>query len=176
MSAAYDQLASVYDATFSGSEDIAENQEVFKRLNYTGGSVLDVGCGTGLFLDYVKPDAYLGVDPSTGMILELLRRHPGARTVVSTFEHMIATVKYDVIVSLFGSISYVYPASLIKVRRMLNPGGRFFLMFIGPGYTPRIHQLMKNPPPMVHRYERGSIPGAVTSAFADKYTIVEGSA
>ena len=41
-------------------------------------AILDIGCGTGRVLDLglTEPERYAGVDPSTPMLNQLVRKHP----------------------------------------------------------------------------------------------------
>tara|TARA_R110000803_G_scaffold28011_8_gene65119 strand:- start:8281 stop:8832 length:552 start_codon:yes stop_codon:yes gene_type:complete len=137
--APYDALAATYDELFSDPSSLEENHDVMRRIGYSEGSVLDIGCGTGLFLDHHKPDGYLGVDPSAGMLAALHEKHPEAMVTNCTFEDYIPSDRYDLIVSLFGSISYVDPKSFNKITRSLSPGGRVFLMFYRNDYEPLTH-------------------------------------
>lgn len=137
--APYDAIAAQYDALWSSPAAKAENQAVIESLGYDGGDVLDVGCGSGLLLDYLKPDNYLGIDPSRAMLDLLSARHPQAETICTTFESLYTERRFDLIVGMFGSAAYVTPEAWTRLPRMLKPGGRFFLMFFAPGYSPVTH-------------------------------------
>jgi len=71
-------------------------------------SVLDVGCGTGEFLDYLGNCVYYGYDPFT----------PGA------FHELPVTLKYDVAV-FRGTLQHIYnPVEVLKhIHHLLTPGG-----------------------------------------------------
>ena len=55
--------------------------------------------------------------------------------VLSKFEDF-AWGEFDLIISLFGSLSYVNPLYLPRVKEMLRPHGRYFLMFPADDYEP----------------------------------------
>jgi len=56
---AYDRIAATYDSLFNDETSKEEEQELFARIgNLSQLSVLDVGCGTGLLLDYAIPTGY----------------------------------------------------------------------------------------------------------------------
>jgi hypothetical protein len=145
--AEYDGIAPLYDGWWNGEDARIETEEVLKLLGYRGGSVLDVGCGTGLFLDFhpFAASDYLGLDPSMEMLYRLQGKHPGAAVRPWTFEefagHPAPGQKFDVIVSLFGAAAYIEPHALARIPQMLSPGGRFFLMFYAPGYVPQSDRL-----------------------------------
>lgn len=132
----YDKVADVYDDLFSDNESIAENLFVVEHVPNKG-RILDIGCGTGLLLDYsvIPPERYLGIDPSRCMLDIFRKKHPGYTVIQTTFEKYSGD-KFDSIVSLFGAPSYIVPESFLRIAEFMNPGGRLFLMFYAPGYTP----------------------------------------
>lgn len=137
----YDQIADKYDGLFRSPEALAENALVFQMIpDTTGTRVLDIGCGTGLFLDYRRDSLYMGIDPSGHMLFHLRKKHPNAQTFPAKFEDFYKG-KFDVIVSLFGCASYIPPQALRRIPRMLNPCGSYFLMFYKSGYHPVTYTL-----------------------------------
>lgn len=102
------------------------------------GSVLDIGCGTGLLTEItnIAPNDYWGVDPSKGMLTQFAKKHPQYE------EHLINKPydgrniniqEYDNIVALFGSPSYL---SYIAVMAIAKSNARKFLMFYKEKYHP----------------------------------------
>lgn len=81
----YDEIATEYDRLHPTSLEL----EASLRAAFAGlsgkypPSVLDIGCGTGRLLDLglVRPDRYVGVDPSTPMLNQLVRKHPALASV-----------------------------------------------------------------------------------------------
>lgn len=130
----YDQIAGQYDHLHIAPECLTENKEVIKRLSYQGGSVLDIGCGTGLLLDYLAPDEYTGIDPSAGMLRILSQKHPEARVIKTRFEEYVG--RADLVVSLFGAANYITPQAISNLPRVVAPGGRWFIMFYKDEYHP----------------------------------------
>lgn len=69
----YDILSERYDELY-GEEQVGKYKNVVKIYGGNLGVVLDAGCGTGLFLEYVKHSReveyllYVGVDISLGML------------------------------------------------------------------------------------------------------------
>lgn len=131
----YDQIAYDYEQAFKDFDSLKENVEVIEMVDYKAGSVLDIGCGTGLFLDYVAPQKYVGIDPSNKMLEVMRAKHPVAPAICTPFEEY-AGQQVDLIVSLFASASYIPPEAIGRIPSLLKPGGRYFLMFYAPGYHP----------------------------------------
>jgi hypothetical protein len=119
-------LAERYDTLFCDRTSLDENKTVmesirgenqYEDVRVFGGvrdqRILDIGAGTGLLLDYfgseIAVDDYVAVEPSTPMGKQFCT---------------------------FGAISYVRPEYVSRVVEMLNPGGRYFLMFYLDGYDP----------------------------------------
>ena len=77
----YDGLASCYDDCNPTSETLAARlgEAAAALAGEHPPAVLDVGCGTGRILDLglTRPDRYAGIDPSTPMLNQLVRKHPG---------------------------------------------------------------------------------------------------
>lgn len=138
----YDEVAEVYDDRFSDPDSLAENEEVMTLVgDLQGKRVLDIGAGTGLLLDYVHsdlpPENYVGIEPSVGMRNQLLHKHPEyADSVVLTPFEDFANGTFDVVLSLFGSVSYIPHEYLSRLKSMQRTGGRRLLMFFKDGYNP----------------------------------------
>jgi SAM-dependent methyltransferase len=81
----YDAIASSYDEQNPTSVPFADAlHDAFVTLaGVYPPAVLDVGCGTGRMLDLgiTTSDRYAGVDPSTPMLNQLVRKHPGIGAV-----------------------------------------------------------------------------------------------
>lgn len=159
----YDQIALIYDGLHNSPESLAESRSVVEAIGYQGGDVLDVGCGTGLLLDHLRPDGYVGIDPSFAMLQEFERKHgtgkvtpfgdsrvnpkdgilqdlelryPGATLVHAGLERFHTERRFGLVVGLFGSASYIKDEVLQRIPGFLVAGGRAHLMFYAPGYEP----------------------------------------
>ena len=147
MKADYDEIAEKYDIFFSTKKYHDEDVEVSKKLPVRG-KVLDIGCGTGLLIDMyiyknVASDAYeyVGVDPCFYMLKKLILKHGDKKCYCCKFEEMESSEKFDTIISLYNSPSYIKPKSITKIKDIANPGANVFLMFAKDGYTPIAHSL-----------------------------------
>ncbi len=142
----YDNLAEAYDDYHVDGKSLAENRRIGRYLrNFIGPTdvVIDLGCGTGLLLDLVDipADRYVGLDISEGMLESARKKHPGYRFVQGDLQKEIKGLedeRFTIAISLFGSPSYceLTPVAA-NVRTLLQPGGRYFLMYCGPHYLSR---------------------------------------
>jgi hypothetical protein len=134
----YDRLAPIYDARYSTPECLSENNQIFgdvKDLLTPISSILDVGCGTGIAIEYlsISSVSYLGIDPSQGMKNEFIRKYPQYNFEQTRFEDAKIDKYFDIVISLFGSPSYIEPASYGRLRASAD---EYFLMFYKDGYKP----------------------------------------
>lgn len=134
----YDDIAVKYDDLFRDERSLVENREVGAMLPPLKGSILDIGCGTGLLTEIynVSPNDYLGIDPSNGMLSQFKAKHPEFtdRLINSPFTgHGFAGKKFDNIIALFGSPSYLSAYALIAISKS---NARKFLMFYKEDYHP----------------------------------------
>jgi len=173
MSHPYDRVAPNYDAAFSTAEARAEDLEVINSIDYRGETVLDIGCGTGLFLDYITPSWYVGIDPSKGMLNRLRDKHAAAFTLAKAFEDFDnGIVRFDLAVSLFGSLNYVKPEHIARIPEMLKPTGRYFLMLAKEAYTPVTHTMFSMEVPFYH-HPRSILPGRIREI--GNYFVIDGT-
>lgn len=79
----YDGAATYYDERHPTPDTRALLEAVVGLAGAHPPALLDVGCGTGRVLDLglTRPDRYAGVDPSTPMLNQLVRKHPGVAAV-----------------------------------------------------------------------------------------------
>lgn len=134
----YDEIAKDYDKLFLDRKSLVENAEVGEMLPPLSGKVLDIGCGTGILTEIkkVNPRNYIGIDPSMGMLKCFIKKHPkfSNSLINKTFEESeVECDNFDVIVSLFGSVSYLSAFSVVEIA---NSKARKFLMFYKKDYHP----------------------------------------
>lgn len=132
----YDEIAVSYDGLYTDPVSRYEDEVVrslLHRLNVNDASVLDLGCGTGLFLDLgFRPCDYLGVDISAEMVAIAEQKHSSHAFLVGDMATPLPR-RFDVVVSLFGGASQALHVSLPDLLRPLRPGGRFCLMVFADG-------------------------------------------
>lgn len=136
---AYDPIAIDYDDIHANAKAEDENNTILSSFTGNQGSVLDIGCGTGLFYKHLKFDKYTGIDPSSLMLNAFHMKHhpsPDLHLINTRFEEFYQDKKYDLIISMFGAASYLDPRAILRINDMLNDGGKYFLMFYSDDYMP----------------------------------------
>lgn len=148
----YDSLSTEYDDRYKHYEDLLENKQVQRLIRKQAGtptpSILDIGAGTGLAMDLklTTPKKYRAVDPSQGMLNELVRKHPQVTdiwpmTAESYLEEESSGKRYDMVLALFGVASYLTPDS---VRRLLGRASKgLVFMSYEDGYLPDYYHGVK---------------------------------
>lgn len=99
---------------------------IVSRIDWPPGSVLDVGCGPGIYLEKLshRSDLVAGVDLSPGMVKEAKRSTP-AVTVADAQYLPFDENAFDT--TLCTHVLYHVPdiaASIAELRRVTRPGGR----------------------------------------------------
>ena len=134
----YNDIAHFYDDLFNEDIDIAENRAISAMLTpyLYNKTILDIGCGTGLLLELftLNPNKYLGIDPSEKMLDIAREKFNTFKFKQEKFEEYIGFT--DVVVSLFGSMSYISPDFLEKVTQVCD---KYFLMFYKKNYNPKTY-------------------------------------
>ena len=122
-----------------------EIKEVLKELSWKNKSVLDVGCGTGLFAHKVSklgPKHVLGIDFSQEAIEIAMKTHKNRNLQYKVLDAKEIKSKYDVIVSL-GTLEHMDdPLKLLKIlKKHLTKNGK--IIVTSPNWTnPRGYVLM----------------------------------
>jgi ubiquinone/menaquinone biosynthesis C-methylase UbiE len=100
--------------------------------------LLDVGCGTGRLLRKIRerwPYAQLiGIDPAEGMVKKARQMMPDSTFMVSSAESIpLPDTSLDLV---FSTTSFHHWSDQLQgireIRRVLRPGGQFFLADIAP--------------------------------------------
>ena len=138
----HNQLAKYYDQIYSFKDYLDEavrlQNLIIKYSESRGNALLDVACGTGLHLKYLKDDfVCTGVDVSKSMLKIARKNVKGVTFKEADMKTMRLKKQFDVITCMLSSIGYVKtPVSLEKTIRNfskhLNKGG---LVLIEPSYA-----------------------------------------
>lgn len=157
----YDGIAVPYDDLFSASKYQEEDRELFSIIRpHIRGSVLDIGCGSGLFLDSVPQyymHSYCGVDSSIDMLIQLLKKWPNSYIIHDKFRNIFSG-DFDTIIALYGTASYFDAREVQMIQEYLNEGGKYILMTYADDYIPETHKAFHIP---YHKSDV-EIPGYVT--------------
>jgi SAM-dependent methyltransferase len=109
--------------------------------------VLDLGCGTGLFIEYLgmtDPDHYMGMDISPGMLLRFADKFPDVQRSAVPGRHgkpgrTWFQTALTIVVSFFGPISHCWDHLKVyrHIHRVLKPGGKVFIQAYSARYPER---------------------------------------
>lgn len=137
----FNVLAKDYDDYFKGVLCSKENEiiSILLRKWLIPGSVLDLGCGTGLGYELLpnKNVNYMGIDCSVKMV-EIAKEKFSASFRLGDIRTMnnIPDSGFDNVISTFGSVNYIrdLKVAINRMHEVLKDDGRFFLMFMGHRY------------------------------------------
>ena len=130
----YNNIAPIYDEL---SDDFWGSKHQFLDIVFKSNNIkkntLDLGCGTGILLDFYENyiSYYVGVDHSDEMLRIASNNHPNSLFINDNIcAYFNNDIKFDVITSLFDTINHLldkkYWELLFKnVSLMLNDNGFF---------------------------------------------------
>jgi ubiquinone/menaquinone biosynthesis C-methylase UbiE len=148
----YDSIADVYDHHYDHQRGKSYHTHISIQLMHPlphGGRLLDIGCGTGLFVEkFIKNGGTaVGLDISGKMISRAHRRCPSSEFIVGTGEKIpFCDNAFEAVASLLA-FSYVKdPHAMLKESyRVLKPGGVLSICTLGKKLLtrgiPAIYQL-----------------------------------
>jgi SAM-dependent methyltransferase len=146
-SASYDSTEEANDAAQAYAQAILPILEKIKNKT----SALEIGTGTGIFLDYLKKSGFsnvVGVEPS----IEAIKSAPVSRQAMiinGIFdENMFEANSFDLI-CCFMTMEHVYDPLLLSKSsmRLLKPGGAF--VTVTHDYRSVVNKLMCNKSPII---------------------------
>lgn len=171
----YDEIAPWWDDVyrdFDRSDGTALWRAVHEQVMVSKPSLLDIGAGTGGSLDaQIAPsDKTTAVDPSQGMLNDLVLKYPRiAKVVPSTFESYLDSgeaSKHDIVAASLGSASYLRPEEIRQAMSLARYLGVFAFYQGRPSHREEL------PPTHSAALEYAtSLPGAV-SRRAGNFLIV----
>jgi hypothetical protein len=128
----YDEMATEWDAVHPTSDALARalREAVASLKGHYPPAILDVGCGTGRVLDLelTTPDRYAGVDPSTPMLNQLVRKHPNVGAVYPmTLEQalrngLFTPGQFEIVTVLLNPTDQLAPDALAALGAIANRG------------------------------------------------------
>jgi ubiquinone/menaquinone biosynthesis C-methylase UbiE len=134
----FNSMAHRYDVRYDGDRGRRYydhlSELVFHRIS-GGGKLLDLGCGTGLFVEryLMRGEKAMGLDLSRGMIERAIQRCPGTSfTVASADQIPFREGTFDVVVSLLVFSYMSDPEQMLREAfRVLRPGGKAVICTLG---------------------------------------------
>lgn len=154
----FTKSARFYDVLYSAKDYAGESARLHALIQQHkrsgGAALLDVACGAGGHLSYLRPQYALeGLDLDDTMLAVACERFPDIPFHCADMADFALGRKFDVVTCLFGSIGYVRTVErlrqmLANCARHLQPGG---VLILEPWLTPdQFH------------------PGAVYAVFVDQ--------
>jgi len=139
----FSKSAPLYDLFYAG-KDYAREADRLRALvgehqRSPGTSLLDVACGTGGHIAFLRRDyAVEGLDLDRGLLEIARRKHPDVVFHQGDMLNFDLGRRFDVVVCLFSSIGYVKTPPRLRqavqtMARHVHPGG---LLVIEPWLTP----------------------------------------
>jgi SAM-dependent methyltransferase len=139
----FTETARYYDRFYSSKDYAAEVGRLLPlvegRIQSAGNRLLDVACGSGRHLEYLRAGFDVeGLDISSEL-LELAReRNPGVRLHQADMTAFDLGIEFDVVTCLFSSIGYVRTLERLQkaARCMARHVKRGGLLVVEPWFTP----------------------------------------
>lgn len=129
----FSRLAEQYDPLAARKDYRGESERLVRLArrygNSRGSSWLDVACGTGRHLEFLRRSfSVTGVDSSAAMLRIARRRLPGVPLVRADMRTLRLRPTFDVVSCLFSAIGHLRNESELRATfatfaRHLNPGG-----------------------------------------------------
>jgi SAM-dependent methyltransferase len=136
------QLADIYDAIYAFKDydrETAHLVELLHREHPQARTLLEVACGSGLYLQRLAPHFQVeGLDLSNDMLARAAQRVPGVPLHQADMADFALPRRFDVVCCLFRSIAYVrtrerFRAAIACMAAQLATGG---LLVVEPFFTP----------------------------------------
>ena len=139
----YKTLAPYYDKIYSSAKDYRLEVErlegfIYSNLRSSGNRLLDVACGTGLHLQYLRDHFDIeGLDLTPELLAIARTRLPDVQLHEANMLDFDLGCKFDVVTCLFSAIGHVLTLENLQravqcMSRHLVPGG---LLLIEPWFT-----------------------------------------
>jgi ubiquinone/menaquinone biosynthesis C-methylase UbiE len=142
------QSAEIYDAIYSWKDYEGEARRLHELIREhkrsSGNRLLDVACGTGRHIGYLKQDYEVeGLDLDPGSLAVARERHPEVTFHEADMTDFDLGRTFDVVTCLFSAISYVRTVekmhrALEVMDRHTEPSG---VLIVEPWLTPETYKL-----------------------------------
>jgi ubiquinone/menaquinone biosynthesis C-methylase UbiE len=121
----YNTTAGIYDERYAAEQE-TKIAFLTNRLRPGAGTlVLDVGCGTGRLLEGLKGRSFcVGIDPSSGMLLEARRKGFWGDLILADAEHIPIRS---------GMVDFVFSVSVLQLLDQPAEGAREMLRVLKEG-------------------------------------------
>jgi SAM-dependent methyltransferase len=144
----YDRLAELYDAIYSfknyEKEAAKLHQLIQQHKRSPGNDLLDVACGTGGHIAYLKGNYSVeGLDISAPMLRLAKKKHPDVVFYRRDMTNFKLKKQYDVVTCLFSAIGHVktkrrLDLAVLTMASHLKPSG---VLVVEPWPTPKQWQI-----------------------------------
>ncbi|MEV4578334.1 class I SAM-dependent methyltransferase [Nonomuraea jabiensis] len=137
MTARYDGQAEWYDE-YIGSNAHVTTQDIVELLGPGEGPCLDVGCGTGLYLDAIRSTGrtVVGLDRSADQLRLARHRDPAPLLQGDATALPFATGTFGTVTAIWVSTDIPDFAGLLReAARVLRPGGRLLFYGVHPCFN-----------------------------------------
>jgi ubiquinone/menaquinone biosynthesis C-methylase UbiE len=144
----YDRLAELYDAIYSfknyEKEAAKLHQLIQQHKRSPGNDLLDVACGTGGHIAYLKGNYSVeGLDISAPMLRLAKKKHPDVVFYRRDMTNFKLKKQFDVVTCLFSAIGHVktkrrLDLAVLTMASHLKPGG---VLVVEPWPTPKQWQI-----------------------------------
>ncbi len=147
----YKILARYYDSIYKWKDYKKESEKIhniIKQYKKTKGKkLLDVACGTGNHITYLKKHyKIIGTDLNKEMLEEARKKFPDIKFKRANMVYLKFKKQFDIIICLFSSIGYVktyknLEKTISSMSKNLKPGG---VLIIEPWLTKESHEIGKS--------------------------------
>ncbi len=143
----YEFSAEIYDLIYKDKDYSGESLHIHELIQVhkksSGNTLLDVACGTGGHIAYLKEDYQVeGLDLDASLLHLAQRKHPEAAFHQGNMTDFDLGNSFDAVTCLFSAIGYVKTEDKLRdaigcMVRHLNPGG---VLIVEPWLTPEAFQ------------------------------------
>ena len=139
----FSKTTHLYDAIYSAKDYAGEAWRlkafIAEHKRSTGNTLLDIACGTGGHVPYLRDDfVYEGLDLDPQMLAIARERNPGIDFHQGDMCDFGLGRQFDIVTCLFSSIGYARTVAKLEqavatMARHLLPGG---VLLVGPFFPP----------------------------------------